>query len=77
MTDNNRRPDDYPVWYYGEDGPIAWCDAITWTACVERTPRWRQWMRRHLWILTYDGRQDRKLARLLDAIDRKAKERER
>ena len=43
---------------------------------VPHMPRWRRWARRRLRWLTRDGRQTRELRRLLEAIDRQARERD-
>ena len=97
MTENNPRRYDSPHWYYGQDGPIAWChipprppDDWSWTRAAyvwhrpvsfdfeirpPVLPRWRRWTRRHLWFATSSGRQTRELRRLLDRIDRQARER--
>jgi hypothetical protein len=56
-----------------------WVDAETWARVLRRPTRRqrvRRWARRRLWFMTRDGRQNRELRRLLDAIDRQARERD-
>jgi hypothetical protein len=55
----------------------SWIDPKVWAQYIEaptRRQRVRRWARRRLWFMTRDGRQTRELRRLLEAIDRQARE---
>jgi hypothetical protein len=82
------RWDDLPEWQQNYARTIIgrasvpdshlWIDADAWARVLQRPmrrQRVRQWARRRLWFMTRDGRQTRELGRLLEAIDRQARER--